>query len=162
MTFDDKAVRRISDSISIDLIKELGTLREDFINESPEFAKIAGEKEDELLEIQDKLAVAFAETDLPIEEMNIFIKGYQLNFNKETDSFEFPIEIERIAREYAIEKFKIYDSWNNGMKGKRNYVSTKVLGLISSLDNTMSYESVEKFIRSNIDLNEILLDQTIV
>jgi hypothetical protein len=155
MTFKNTAVKTISDSIISDISPKLEALKKEYL-ESHEFATLVSERLEEVKRLENIANQMNDETNLEdLERASIYLNSVEFVYNKELSCF-VSTYLENNANYHVQSNLGINRSYY-----KLEYITNRVKAIISTLDDSMSFADIQKYIDDSIDLKEILFNKDI-
>lgn len=151
MNFTKEAVNNLVDYLKNELFDSFKDLKNEYL-ETEEYKQLVSEQEDKLLDYED-LANEMAELvkdEENLKDLTINIDGFYFVKDEEKGYMKMNGDIHTAAI-IRVKNDKLRFDWDAKVEVER-----KLLAIISTLDDTTSFDKVVEIVNSKIDLKELL------
>ena len=151
MNFTKEAVNNLVDYLKNELFDSFKDLKNEYL-ETEEYKQLVSEQEDKLLDYED-LANEMAELvkdEENLKKLTINIDDFYFVKDKEKGYMKMNGDIHTAAI-IRVKNDKLRFDWDAKVEVER-----KLLAIISTLDDTTSFDKVVEIVNSKIDLKELL------
>ena len=151
MNFTKEAVNNLVDYLKNELFDSFKDLKNEYL-ETEEYKQLVSEQEDKLLDYED-LANEMAELvkdEENLKKLTINIDDFYFVKDKEKGYMKMNGDI-HTAAVIRVNTDKLLFDWNAEIE-----LRTKLRAIISTLDDTTSFDKVVEIVNSKIDLKELL------